>query len=333
MRVILTRHPDSAGNSNRGWRDDHLSMTVDGMDAGYITLSYIPFHRILQWYGEPAAQTALEFAAGARGTTVARLLKRGERLGLPPTIEWDKLHQLWRRLDCARVLKRGGDVSFEVDRPLVAFSRVYTAGEDYQRHEDRTRWVSSVPPLIRTAQADFRKKGLGLLLYVEGARWMAEQGMLLHGDRGAKPEAKRAWDVLRDTFPGAVTNVIDAASKEEHRRLRITLDGSSLPSSWKPRDVMEVTVRSMPSGRLADTYNLDELLATAEESSDYRNYLLAEEAEAHRAGRPPLGGEPMPSAAQALKDFRNRALAQCRPDVEDNKTVPSEPALAAGPRR
>ncbi len=152
-REVSTRPADL--NMNRGWVVHQVVATVNGEEAGYLAISYVPTQKLAEHY-----PTLIHFAALEGIGSCSAFVKDGDRdrlfLGIfrrpteAPPAERDRLIQQWS----LKYQDRFDDFqSFHVDRPLVDF--------------------------IRTNDG-FRRQHVALALYEEAGRWMAEKGMALH---------------------------------------------------------------------------------------------------------------------------------------------------------
>jgi hypothetical protein len=301
MHVEVVRLPDVEGDANRGWQVDALDLRVDGERAGYLKMSHVPFHRLLQWYGPEVARTAVQWAALMTQVTSRQFLASGQRLGVHPTLDAQSIDWHWSRMARDCTLRNGPDLTVHVDRPLVDYIRIYQEGEDIKRLPD-FRFRNSMPFGDGVATQDFRRRKLGLLLYVEGARWLAERGLLLHASGLQEPEAKLSWKSLKRRFPAAVSQMRAHGYREQPECWRTVLDGSALPPSWMPPGASSLRVAAMPPGRPVHTDNLEDLQPVM------RARFEQMDEEAMQAGRPHLGGEVMPTTPRnAITAYRRRA--------------------------
>jgi hypothetical protein len=299
MHIEIIRYPDCEGDDNRGFMVDRLHIHINGQNTGYLAMAHIPFHRMVSWYDQEFADTALKYYAATRQRTVKALLKSGERLGLPPTLSRDKCLTLMRKFHGRLTLPGGGNIVYHLDRPYVDYIRIY----------DETDWVRSGPPLRFYSKhqepkyqgPNYRRHGLGTLLYSEGARWMQERGMLLYASDLQQPEARMAWERMETRFPGAVLQVLTAPIRgNEEERWRIALDGAQLPD-WLPTGAQSFSRHTMPSGRTPESNNIWDL------DDETRLRFEENEREALAQGRNPSGGEVYPkSPAEALTSYQGK---------------------------
>jgi hypothetical protein len=288
MNIELFRYPDCEGNDNRGFMVDSLRLMVDDKPAGYLKISYIPFHRVLNWNGEQAVKIALEYYAATQKTTVEHILESGERLGMPPLLDAKTLEEVWDDLEGQGMLEGGGSISYHVDHPYVDYIRVY-APMDYIKVFPELRFRSSTERPEERAIDNYKGRGLSTLLYVEGARWMAEKGMLLHASSLQSPEAQKAWSGLQKRFPEAVYPVRIPTRSGEDESWRIVLDGSKLPA-WLPSSTTSVALTEMSPGRSQESNNIQDL------SEDCQQWWKEKHQKSIAKGRHPLGGELMPNS-------------------------------------
>lgn len=285
MDIALIRHPDYEGNNNRGFTMDAIELLVDGRPAGYLKISYVPFHRVIQWTGMDAAQAAIEYQAAACDISENDLLALEKPLGMPPVVSPQRLLKAWNSLHGRGNLK-AGSVSFHVDRPLVDYICVYGPDDFFNR----------VPPLRfhnrrdkrEYIEHDYRRHGFGTLLYVEGAKWMAERSMLLHASGLQTTEAETAWKRMREKFGNAIQDFPGLPDHNGETPVRTALDGSLL-QDWKPYG-MTVEYEERPAGIPSCCMNYEDLSEC--QLTDIRK----SEEELRVRGIEPLGGELFPSS-------------------------------------
>jgi hypothetical protein len=301
MRIRVIRHPDCEGDDNYGFQVDTLEVVVDGLRAGYLTMVNAPFHRLLDWHGLDAGRTAVQWSARMQGVTSRAFLAGGERLGVEPSVDAETVARQSRLMGarCSAILN-GPDLAYHVDRPLVGQIRLYEPG-DFVFPIPRLRFVSrkeNVP--VFSLPTGFRNRQLGLLLYVEGARWQAERGYRLHGSGVQTPEAQRAWASLQRRFPEAVHRIRKPVGPKAtvEEAWRTVLCGDQLPPSWLPRGTASLDRETRPAGRLLHTNNLWDL------GGGMAGHFIEDDAEAILSGRNPMGGEPTPpTPAAAIRAY------------------------------
>jgi hypothetical protein len=204
--ITMKRIPDSEGDENRGWRVDEIEAYVDGKQAGYIKLSYIPHARFHKNY-----PTVFNYADAFEGLYGAPYKKRHEHYkNLTADERREMLKSVMHRL---RLVDYGGESkvddmsdrevmkelqrieeklnkgkmgekfrkfkNFHKDKPLVDFIRVY---DGQNRKEGDT---------------DFRRQRIGEALYREAAKWMKEKGMKMYASGLQSDEAKKSWDHMK----------------------------------------------------------------------------------------------------------------------------------------
>lgn len=309
--ITLIRHPDYEGDDNRGFRVDFLELLVDAEPAGYLSLIYVPFHRLLSWNGPGAARTAVEWAASISGVTAKKFLSNGSRLGVLSTVDRRGLEKVWARIGQDCNIEGGCSVDFHVDRPLVDYIRIYKPSDNLR--EIPSKRFNSRGLQKGIASRDFRHRELGLLLYVEGARWMAENGMLLHASGLQQPEAKRAWTSLEHRFPDAIGKVI-RHGYDTPPTWRTVLDGNKLPQQWLPKNTTSFHIEHKSPGLTELSNNLHDL------SQGMIEYMNKKDSDSRALGREPLGGEPMPPTPAAAIEEYGRAIA-ARPLLEIQEPV------------
>lgn len=241
VEVELRYRWDVDDGINEGWIVHVIEAAVDGAPAGYIKLSYVPKEQQEALFPDPFAY-ALERTGSFH--SIRRLLE--ER----PESEWTEkdlfraiedsyryvgaqMYDELRSLDRDQLQERWQErkrflkdeyrrrfrefCEFHVDKPLVDFIRVYGPDETrYYRGSDREAFPAS--------GIDFRRQGIGTLLYQAAAVWMAEHGMCLWASGVQSPDAQHAWEKLASLHElGSVP-----APKGSERKQRRFLDGTQI---------------------------------------------------------------------------------------------------------
>lgn len=209
--IRLERHSDTEGDKNRGWQVDEVRAYVNGVTVGYLKMSYIPLERFKRYY--PSIFNYLDQIAGWAGLypwenrgmrwqdmtddQLKKLIKHIEFRfhhqdysdydGRSKALNVDRpiLEQWAARLE-AQLMKSVHGEKFKgfrkthVNKPLVDYIRVSNGKEG-----DTRKFVDD--------GIDYRKRGIGRALYMEGAQWLKEQGMVLRASSLQQPEAAAAW--------------------------------------------------------------------------------------------------------------------------------------------
>ena len=332
MHIEMIRRPDAEGDDNRGFQVDLLEMRVDGLRAGHLTMSHVPFHRLLSWHGLDAGRKAVEWTARMAGITSRALLASGARLDVAPVISDAAIGRHWERMGRSCRVYGGPDLSWHVDRPMVDYIRVYTQGEPIPSFPG-LRFVSARPRATETAQADFLNRRLGILLYAEGARWLGERNLVLHASGLQTPEAIRAWNSMERRLGAAVRTMRTRISPADAEGWRRVLEGRLLPETWLPRPGDTLDRRTLPAGRPVHSNNILDL------EPPMRTRFMDYDADAILAGRNPLGGEPMPATPEdAIKAYgrqqearASRLAALAREAAMPGCACGGDPCMAAAP--
>lgn len=253
---------DSEGDLNRGFIAHRINAHVNGEMAGYLVISYIPQARFDAHYPEPF--TALNYQAkmagwglglmpfGSEGPKIIQDVPDLNRV--LETATWMLYHredktiqemsreEVWDRLvaldDELRSLKSKALLSFiehNVDKPKVDFIRVLEAGDRYE----------SIRGQVHHSKHDYRRLGIGTLLYKAGALWMAENGLALYASTMQQPEAQLAWEKMEaEGLPiqyVTSSHNIDFDTKEPLRRRY--LDGDALRAQLSPARLHAPAIR------------------------------------------------------------------------------------------
>lgn len=217
QQIRLERHADTEGDDNRGWQVDEVRAFVGDIQVGYLKMSYIPLERYKRYY--PSIFNYLDQVGGWSGLMgdfknraadwhtfdddrLKKLIKNVEWRGFhndysrkPEELDHDHktLVQWAARLEAQLLAGRYGEQfkqfrKSHVNKPLVDYIRVAKGGRDdavTRRDQDKLGGPNS--------SINYRKKGIGRAMYLEGAQWLKEQGMVLRASSLQQPEAAAAW--------------------------------------------------------------------------------------------------------------------------------------------
>lgn len=178
--VEIHRLPDTAGDTNRGWREDRLEAYVDGAPAGFLVLEHIPRARFNAWYPRGAwdylrqVRGMVSLAEVPDPATAEEALGRCGIFLAKANPRHDPMRGLLRRVE-KRVVKEW--VRFQanhVDRPRVFLMDTLSVGDHL--HVFRKRGAN---PGTDRSEVSFAGLGIDGLLLSEAARWVAEWGLTL----------------------------------------------------------------------------------------------------------------------------------------------------------
>ncbi len=215
QQIRLERHPDTEGDDNRGWQVDEVRAYVGDTQVGYLKMSYIPLERYKRYY--PSIFNYLDQIAGWSGIMGKdraadwRTFDEVRLKALIKNVEWRAFHndysmrpeelnhdrktlvQWAARLEAKLLTGRyGGQFKqfrkSHVNKPLVDYIRV-AKGDSHDAMTRRDQDKLGGP----NSSINYRKKGIGRAMYLEGARWLKEQGMVLRASSLQQPEAAAAW--------------------------------------------------------------------------------------------------------------------------------------------
>jgi hypothetical protein len=200
-------------SENRGYIVHRLDAFVGGIHAGYLKISYIPAElftkfnpTIFHWMANFAGKTTL--IPYDKELTHYTEFDRKEKIRLLQywsgsysdinrdfsEFSDDDLTNMIQDIE-SRILK-GQDrdtknikkkydefIEWHVDKPKVDFIDVRTKESFNQNYTD-------------DKPEDFRRQGIALALYQEGAKWMNSMGLRLYASTLQQPEAEAAWNKM-----------------------------------------------------------------------------------------------------------------------------------------
>lgn len=252
VAVDLSYSWDALDGIAEGWTLHQLNAVVDGEQAGYLKISYVPsekarqifpdaFHYALQrtgryyavrrlyddqpddaQWGDDQLRAAIE---SCRGWMVSEERRHLEALS------GDGLRDAWSRAkaEVKREHRREYEdfLEFHVDKPLVDYIRVHHGPDRYEEIDGVTHWVGT--------EQGFLRQGIGTALYEVGAKWMAANGMKLWASGVQSEEAQRAWSALADKH--SVTTVAPGKRAGRLDTARRFLDGDLIVLAEEPQSV------------------------------------------------------------------------------------------------
>lgn len=199
LPITFTTVPDSE-KENRGWQVDKITAFVDGVEAGYLKISYIPQANLARFY-----PSILNYMTQIQGSSLMPYEKKRlpwqdltleEKRSLIARLRWERLHRenleelartlpddaidplietLVAKLEQSDKGKSFDDFkAFHIDKPLVDYIRVYDENSS---------------PTGKSFQRDH----IGLALYQEGAAYLATQGLHLWASGIQSDDAQHAW--------------------------------------------------------------------------------------------------------------------------------------------
>lgn len=202
--IEVKRVEDSEGDNNRGWQIDELQAFVDGQEAGYLKLSYIPEERFAAHY--PAGvfdfvhqikgHIIFEYAGESRAERSIKhdfkTMTDDELRKFISTASWSFMHVSYGEMS-----GREGELEAMSRKELMAkileLKKVVTKRFGKEFEEFKSYFINK--PLVDFIRVkdQFLRQGIATALYIEGAKWMAEKGMVVHASGLQQPEAAAAW--------------------------------------------------------------------------------------------------------------------------------------------
>jgi len=200
IKFELHQDSESDRNFNSEWIVHKLVPRVNGKEAGYLKISYIPKERFDARYPSMVNYILKQYIPRELVGThwrnmpdeVKKTLVTYTILGryVPRTQGWDlawsdqskikdmdseTLDHYLEMVDDPKLNKNNAQEfqkfkKFHVDKPLVDYIRV---NEDFQRQR------------------------IALAMYQEAAKWLDKQGLLLHASGLQQPAAKAAWEKMK----------------------------------------------------------------------------------------------------------------------------------------
>lgn len=184
--------PDSEGDKNRGWRVDKLLAFINGEQVGFINMSWIPEERFNREF--PTIFDYLGKIEG-KGSFLRKYSKynMSEPLGRIKAM-LDEIDYTGRRSkDPALDTMSPKQISTMEKNLLKDFNKKY--GKKFK--EFREHWMDKPMVDYIHVNDEYRRQGIAIALYEEGAKYLATMGLKLYASSLQQPGAKAAWDWLR----------------------------------------------------------------------------------------------------------------------------------------
>lgn len=172
---------------DRGWKVDKITAFIDEDEVGYLKISYIPKENFNKIY-----HSIFNFIS----TIENRYLLPFEKRDVPYDHLTDR--ELVNCLSRCRIDASGKDrkslllLMKKAEKELLSLETGHRFKRFAEFHVDK--------PLVDYihVEKEMRRKGIGFLLYKEGAAWMAERGLKLHASDLQSAEAKMIWQRMGD---------------------------------------------------------------------------------------------------------------------------------------
>lgn len=203
MMCSFIRESDIEGNKNRGWIVHKITAyDLTGASIGYIKISYISKERYNEWYKCPLDfmnhimgwPIVREYCDSVKSTTESithksiqaaswYLWHNNDLYNKIPSMSQEELNNLFIAIN--------RDVKKDYNKKLKEF---------YHFHVDKP-----IADFISVGES-FRRVGVGTKLYLEGSRWMRENGLRLHASRCQTYQAQSAWKKFKQLGMTIVAN-------------------------------------------------------------------------------------------------------------------------------
>jgi GNAT superfamily N-acetyltransferase len=211
---------DSEGDNNRGWQVHLIKAYIEGKQAGFIKLSYIPHERFKAWY--PSLYHYKRHHGSYRlpgeyGKYTKEPLEQMDEEDLREFLKYlYSAGKPWRKNDleeqygdadvknkvelvktlktiAAKEEKFRNDrnefkrfKNYHVDKPIVDYIEVYDTENDSLRLK------------TKFGNVNFRRQGLGTELYKKAARYLKEKGLKLYASGIQSAQAEAAWNKMSE---------------------------------------------------------------------------------------------------------------------------------------
>lgn len=195
---------DVEGDKNRGFRVDEIKALVDGKEAGYLKVSYIPKDRFAAHY-----QNIFQWLSKMRGHSIFPYKYR-------ETCDWKKIpiDVLKQNLQHVHLVLDGGWNMEEFDRlrslnddeVIKEYERFeQLANKKYAKEfkEFKQYFVDKAYVDFIRVEKEFQRRGIGTALQRAGYEWMKKKKIPLYASATQTDEAKALWAKMKTQFKTA----------------------------------------------------------------------------------------------------------------------------------
>ena len=195
----VQQHTDFAGSPTYVLYE--ITATVQGEEAGYIKISYVPYENYRKYMG-----TIFHFAR-TQGESKLHGLSSVDRLNELTDEDINKIVEAYgENIRPSPREKELNELPIEEKRDL-AKDEIYKYFKKWYQDKYK-RWINFHvdKPLVDYIRVydNWKRQGIGLALYLYGARWAQERGLHLWASDLQEPEAASAWAKLADMGLAAV---------------------------------------------------------------------------------------------------------------------------------
>jgi len=184
--------PDSEGDKNRGWRVDKLEAFINGEQVGYINMSWIPKERFNREF-----PTILDYLGKIKGK--GDFIQKYSRYNLSEPL--GRIKAMLDDIDYTHTKSKNPTLDTMPPNKVVAMEKRFI--KDYEKKfgkefsEFKEHWMDK--PLVDYIHVEdgWRRKGIAISLYEEGAKYLASIGLKLYASSLQQPGAKAAWEWLK----------------------------------------------------------------------------------------------------------------------------------------
>jgi len=198
QNITFKLEKDIEGNKNRGWIVHKITAFVNGEEAGYIKVMYIPKERFKEYY-----PNVINYISQITGYHP-----------LPSKKE----HLPWQKLSTEELRKLVQSTYFIFLRKDFSTDEIKKLSR--KKLEEMTKYIISIledrynkkfeefknyevdKPKIDYIYVDkkFRRRRIGLMLYLKMAKWLKKQGLKLYASNLQSDDAKAIWNYLEKNY-------------------------------------------------------------------------------------------------------------------------------------
>ena len=178
-------YTENVGQENRGWVVDKVTGTLNGQEAGYLNMSYIPKENFAKFY-----PSIIDYMNQIEGWWLGKkkdgILQYVRRI--LTHYDMDLLNKIDR--DKERYDEKWAEELFPILEKEIdhKYKKKFLVFKEF--------WVDK--PLVDyiLVKNKFVGTGIGYGLYMAGAKWMAEKHMVLYASTTQSEKAKIVWDKM-----------------------------------------------------------------------------------------------------------------------------------------
>jgi GNAT superfamily N-acetyltransferase len=202
--VTFDYFPDFEGDDNRGFQIDKIEASLDGKEAGYLKIGYIPKDRFDARYSN-----ILNFLCNMEGqvSILPYAYRNLDYHNIPPE---DLRRTMWHAYSVGfgYVDNETGHQleQMPLDQVIPTYEKIEKAAKKrygLRYRQFKNYYVDKAYVDYIRVFPDFQRNGIGTALYRAGYEWMKKKGIPFYASGTQTAEAKAIWQKMSQEYPVA----------------------------------------------------------------------------------------------------------------------------------